>query len=78
MRREWPFALPSPRQKSGLNAAGYCDSQECHARNVIIALSIAIIGLIYRADKKLLFFAWDSLAILAIYVFALCFLYTMR
>jgi hypothetical protein len=31
-----------------------------------------------RADKKRLFFAWDSLAILAIYRFALCFLYTMR
>ena len=31
-----------------------------------------------RADKKPLFFAWDSLAILAIYVFTVCFLYTMR
>lgn len=46
--------------------------------SVIIALAIAVIGLIYRADKKPLFFAWDSLAILAVYVFALCFLYTMR
>ena len=46
--------------------------------SAIVALSIAIIGLIYRADKKRLFFAWDSLAILAIYVFALFFLYTMR
>jgi cation:H+ antiporter len=31
--------------------------------SVIIALAIAVIGLIYRADKKPLFFAWDSLAI---------------
>ena len=46
--------------------------------SVIIALAIAVIGLIYRADKKPLFFAWDSLAILAVYVFALFFLYTMR
>jgi cation:H+ antiporter len=46
--------------------------------SVIIALAIAVIGLIYRADKKPLFCAWDSLAILAIYVFTLCFLYTMR
>jgi cation:H+ antiporter len=46
--------------------------------SAIIALAIAIIGLIYRADKKPLFFAWDSLAIVAIYVFALSFLYTMR
>ena len=46
--------------------------------SAIIALSIAIIGLTYRADKKPVFFAWDSLAILAIYVFALSVLYTMR
>jgi hypothetical protein len=46
--------------------------------SIIIALAVAVIGLIYRADKKPLFFAWDSLAILAIYVFTLYFLYTMR
>jgi cation:H+ antiporter len=46
--------------------------------SVIIALAIAVIGLIYRADKKPLFFGWDSLAILAVYAFALFFLYTMR
>ncbi|HEU4345684.1 MAG TPA: sodium:calcium antiporter [Candidatus Binatia bacterium] len=46
--------------------------------SAIIALSIAIIGLSYRADKKPVFFAWDSLAILAIYVVALSLLYTMR
>ena len=46
--------------------------------SAIVALAIAVIGLIYRADKKPLFFAWDSLAILAIYVFALSVLYMMR
>jgi cation:H+ antiporter len=46
--------------------------------SAMIALSIAIIGLTYRADKKPVFFAWDSLAILAIYVFALSVLYVMR
>jgi len=46
--------------------------------SAIIALAIAVIGLIYRADKKPLFFPWDSLAILAVYVFTLDFLYTMR
>jgi cation:H+ antiporter len=46
--------------------------------SAMIALSIAIIGLTYRADKKPAFFAWDSLAILAIYVFALSVLYMMR
>jgi cation:H+ antiporter len=46
--------------------------------SAVIALAIAVIGLIYRADKKPLFFAWDSLAILAIYVFALSALYVLR
>ena len=46
--------------------------------SAVIALAIAVIGLIYRADKKSLFFAWDSLTILAIYGFALSFLYIMR
>jgi len=46
--------------------------------SAIIALAIAVIGLIYRANKKPLFFGWDSLAILAIYLFALSVLYRMR
>jgi cation:H+ antiporter len=46
--------------------------------SAMIALSIAIIGLIYRADKKVIFFAWDSLAILGVYAFTLSVLYTMR
>jgi cation:H+ antiporter len=46
--------------------------------SAIVALAIVVIGLIYRADKKPLFFAWDSLAILAIYGFALSVLYVMR
>ena len=41
-------------------------------------LAIAIIGLIYRANKKLVFFGWDSLAILTIYLFTLSTLYMMR
>ena len=46
--------------------------------SAMVALSIAVIGLTYRADKKPTFFAWDSLAILAVYVFNLSILYTMR
>jgi cation:H+ antiporter len=46
--------------------------------SAIIALAIAVIGLVYWANKKPLFFGWDSLAILAIYGFALSFLYVMR
>jgi cation:H+ antiporter len=44
----------------------------------IAGLSIVIIGLTYRADKKPTFFAWDSLAILALYIFNLSVLYITR
>lgn len=40
--------------------------------------AVAAIALTTRASKKWLFFAWDSLAILAVYVFALSVLYMMR
>jgi cation:H+ antiporter len=46
--------------------------------SAIIALSIAIIGLIYRTNKKALFFGWDSLAILAIYFLNISVLYALR
>jgi cation:H+ antiporter len=44
----------------------------------IAMTAIAAIALTYRASKKWLFFAWDSLAIFAVYVFALLILYMMR
>jgi hypothetical protein len=40
--------------------------------------AVAAIALTTRASKKWLFFAWDSLAILAVYVIALSVLYMMR
>jgi cation:H+ antiporter len=46
--------------------------------SAMVALSIAIIGLTYRADKKAALFAWDSLAIMTIYGFNLFVLYAMR
>jgi cation:H+ antiporter len=46
--------------------------------SVMIALSIAVIGLTYRADKKAVFCAWDSLAIVIVYGFALLMLYVMH
>ena len=46
--------------------------------SAMIALSIAVIGLTYRADRKPTFFAWDSLAILAVYIFNLSVLYMAR
>jgi cation:H+ antiporter len=44
----------------------------------IAMTAVAAIGLTYRASKKWLFFAWDSLAILTVYAFTLFFLYAMR
>lgn len=52
--------------------------------NIVSALSavamtaIAIIGITYRAEKKRLFLAWDSLAIIGVYVCNLMLLYMMR
>jgi cation:H+ antiporter len=52
--------------------------------NIIPALSaiamttIAIIGLTYRAEKKLLFLAWDSIGIVMVYVINLMLLYMLK
>jgi cation:H+ antiporter len=52
--------------------------------NIISALSaiamttIAIIGITYRAEKKYLFLAWDSIAIISVYVSNLMLLYMLR
>ncbi|MBI4525662.1 MAG: sodium:calcium antiporter [Deltaproteobacteria bacterium] len=48
------------------------------AVSAMVALSIAVIGLTYRAAEKPALFAWDSLAILAVYFFNLLSLYNMR
>jgi cation:H+ antiporter len=58
--------------------AGVSGDHLVSALSTLLALAIAIIGLIYRANKKALFFGWDSLAILAVYLFNLSVLYTMR
>jgi cation:H+ antiporter len=44
----------------------------------IAMTAVAVIALTYRARKKWLVFAWDSVAIFAIYVVALFVLYKMR
>jgi cation:H+ antiporter len=52
--------------------------------NIISALSaiamatIAVIGLTYRAERKKLFLAWDSIGILLVYVINLMLLYMLR
>lgn len=47
--------------------------------NAAMAMTaIAVIGLTYRVSKKRLLFAWDSWAILAVYVFAVAVVYVMR
>ncbi|NOY38673.1 MAG: sodium:calcium antiporter [Nitrospirae bacterium] len=45
------------------------------ALSAITMITIAIIGLTYRATKKPLFLAWDSLAILLVYIINLMLLY---
>jgi len=48
------------------------------AISAIIMTSIAMIGLVYRAEKKRLIMAWDSLGIVAVYVLNLLFLYKFK
>ncbi len=48
------------------------------AISAIIMTSIAVIGLTYRAEKKPLFIAWDSMALIVVYVVNLMLLYMLR
>ncbi|NJD57113.1 MAG: sodium:calcium antiporter [Nitrospirae bacterium] len=48
------------------------------ALSAIAMTTVAIIGLTYRAEKKRLFLAWDSVGILLCYILNLMMLYTLR
>ena len=48
------------------------------ALSAILMTAIAIIGLTYRAEKKRLFLAWDSIGIVMMYIMNLMLLYAMR
>jgi cation:H+ antiporter len=48
------------------------------ASAAIVMTAIAVIGLTYRASRKILFFAWDSLGALIIYALATYFLYITK
>ena len=48
------------------------------ALSAIVMTAIAIIGLTYRAEKKPLFLAWDSIGIIIMYIINLMLLYMMR
>lgn len=48
------------------------------ALSAIAMTAIAAIGLTYRAEKKSLFIAWDSIAIVLIYIVNLLLLYTIK
>jgi len=48
------------------------------ALSAIAMTTIAIIGLTYRAEKKKLFLAWDSICILLVYIVNLMLLYMLR
>jgi cation:H+ antiporter len=46
--------------------------------SAIIMMTIAVIGLTYRASKKPLFLAWDARGIVIVYILNLIILYTLR
>ena len=48
------------------------------ALSAIVMTAIAIIGLTYRAEKKRMFIAWDSVVILMTYAVNILFLYMLR
>lgn len=48
------------------------------ALSAILMTSIAIIGLTYRAEKKGLILAWDSIGIMLVYIVNIMLLYTLR
>jgi cation:H+ antiporter len=48
------------------------------ALSAIIMMTIAIIGLTYRASKKTLFLSWDALSIMAVYILNLIALYILK
>jgi cation:H+ antiporter len=48
------------------------------ALSAIAMTTIAIIGFTYRAEKKLLFIAWDSLGIVTLYLINLMLLFSLR
>jgi cation:H+ antiporter len=48
------------------------------AFSAIIMMTIAVIGLTYRASRKRLFLAWDAMAIASVYVINLFTLYILR
>jgi len=48
------------------------------ALSAITMTAIAIIGLTYRASKKPLFLAWDSMGIIFIYITNIMFLYLLK
>ncbi len=48
------------------------------ALSAIAMTSIAVIGLTYRAEKKPLFIAWDSIGLILIYIVNIMLLYTLK
>lgn len=48
------------------------------AQSAIVMMTIAVIGLTYRAAKKPLFLAWDSVGIVLVYAMNLFLLYTLK
>ncbi len=53
-------------------------SHAISALSAIAMTSIAVIGLTYRAEKKRLFLAWDSIGIIIVYISNMSFLYLLK
>jgi cation:H+ antiporter len=47
------------------------------ANAALVMTGIAVIGLTYRASRKYFFVAWDSLAILAVYMLGVALVYAL-
>ena len=48
------------------------------AQSAIVMMTIAVIGLTYRATKKPLFMAWDTIMIVMVFIVNIMLLYIMR
>ncbi len=48
------------------------------ASSAIVMMTIAVIGLTYRATKKRLFLSWDAMGIVIVYILNLMTLYMLK
>ncbi|HSE97070.1 MAG TPA: sodium:calcium antiporter, partial [Blastocatellia bacterium] len=69
------FALDDILYTRGPLISSISNTNIITANAAIVMTAIAVIGLVYKTNRKLFFLAWDSLGILVIYILATVFLY---